>query len=166
MDLGIQVQAIWNDVDVTEIFLSAWNGAFLGIARIYVAVGDLEKAAQVLRGFPSSLSDAREIVFGQFDLNRDTLASGVSMRFHCVNGAGHVRLELRLQSDNRTGHGVLPDQALQTVTLAMGVEPAAIETFVQELLRLESHPAGIAHLRAIKSQAEQWFGPADLSHSE
>ena len=118
MDAGIQIQKIWGDEDVKEILVSAWNGTFGGATRIYVGIGPLKEAAERLRGFPSSPTDIREVTLGQFDLEPDRVgqfevnrfASGVSMRFHCVNGAGHAYLDARLQSDNREGTSLGPGE--------------------------------------------------------
>src|SRR5437016_1546612 len=166
MDTGIQIQTIWCDADVTEIVVSAWNGTFGGVTRIYVGIGALKEAAEQLCGFPKSPTDIREVAFGQFDLkpvrvgqsNVDVFASGISMRFHCVNGAGHAYLDLRLQSENRgrtsVGPGERPNRTIQTVALVMRIEATAVDTFVQELLRLEATHAGTAHLRALASDGE------------
>jgi hypothetical protein len=163
MDTGIQVQKIWWDEDVTEILVSAWNGTFGGVTRIYVGIGGLKEAAERLSGFPNSPTDIREVIFGQFDLGParvgqfevDRFASGISMRFHCVNGAGHAYLDARVQSDNRAGTslgpGERPGRTIQTVALVMRIEATAVDTFVQELLRLEAIDAGAAHLRALAS---------------
>jgi hypothetical protein len=103
MDTGIQIKTVWYDADVTEILVSAWNGTFGGVARIYVGIGALTEAAEQLRGFPKSPTDVREVTLGQFDLaavrvgqaNVNVLASGITMRFDCLNGAGHAHLDLR-----------------------------------------------------------------------
>lgn len=166
MDMGIQIQAIWSDVDIIEISVSAWNGAFGGVTRIYVGIGALKEAAERLCGFPKSATDIREVAFGQFDLDVDTFASGVSMRFHCIDGAGHAYLDARLQSDNRAGTsrapGERPGRTIQSVGLVMRIEATAVDTFVQELLRLEATHSGAAYLKALASDGERVFGAADL----
>jgi hypothetical protein len=177
MDTGIQIQTIWCDADVTEILVSAWNGAFGGATRIYVGIGALKEAAEQLRGFPSAPTDTREVTFGQFDLgpvrvgqtDLNVFASGISMRFYCVNGAGHAYLDLRLQSDNREGTslgpGERPGRTIQTVALVMRIEATAVDTFVQELLRLEANHSGAARLKALVSDEGRTFGSADLPNS-
>jgi hypothetical protein len=177
MDTGIQIQKIRWDEDVTEILVSAWNGTFGGVTRIYVGIGALKEAAKRLRGFPNSPADIREITFGQFDLKPvhlgqvdfETFASGVSMRFHCIDGAGHAYLDARLQSDNRAGtsraRGRRPGRTIQSVALVMGIEASAVDTFVEELLRLEATHAGAAYLKALANDGERIFGAADLPNS-
>jgi len=177
MDTGIQIKTVWYDADVTEILVSAWNGTFGGAARIYVGIGALTEAAEQLRGFPKSPTDIREVTFGQFDLdpvrvgqaNVNVLASGISMRFHCLNGAGHAHLDLRLQSENRegtcAGYGERPGRTTQAVTLVMRIEATAVDIFVQELMRLEATHAGAAHLKSLISDVDRRFGPSDLPNS-
>jgi hypothetical protein len=177
MDTGIQIQSIWCDADVTEILVSAWNGTFGGVTRIYVGIGALKEAAEQLRGFPSTPTDNREITFGQFDLGPvrvgqtdvNVFASGISMRFHCLNGAGHAHLDLRLQSDNRegtsVGYGERPGRTIQNVVLVMRIDATGVDTFVQELLRLEATRAGAAHLKSLVSDGDRTFGSADLPNS-
>jgi hypothetical protein len=50
-----------------------------------------------------------------------------------------AHLALRLQSDNRAGLGMLPDLAVQTVTLTMRIEASAVDTFVKQLREFETH---------------------------
>jgi hypothetical protein len=52
MELGFQLTALWNDADVIEIRVTAWNGLFGGTADVYVAIGQLGKIAAQLEGFP------------------------------------------------------------------------------------------------------------------
>jgi hypothetical protein len=173
MDTGIHIEVVWSDVDVIETSVSAWNGAFGGVTRIYVGIGALKEAAERLRGFPQNTTDIREVAFGQFDPaglgGVDTFASGVSMRFHCIDGAGHAYLDARLQSDNRAGtsraRGRRPGRTIQSVALVMGIEAAAVDTFVEELLRLEPTHAGAAYLKALANDGERIFGAADLPNS-
>jgi len=82
------------------------------------------------------------VVFENFDRKR--AAGGVRTRFHCVDGAGHVFVEATVDSNYES------DGTIQTVILAMPVEAAAIDTFVQELDRLEIDLAGTAYLKGKK----------------
>ena len=67
MELGVEFEIIWYDNDALELRVAAWNGAFGGLADIYVAIGDLQAAAEQLRGFPNSPADKRGIEFGSLD---------------------------------------------------------------------------------------------------
>jgi hypothetical protein len=141
MFVGFEFQMLWHDEDVFKLCVKAWNGSFGGAAEIYEAIGDLHKAAGQLLGFPRSPSDAREVVFGNFDPK--FAAGGVRMRFHCVDGAGHAYVEATIDSKYLSGGTV------QTVVLSMPVEATAIDTFVLELDRLEKERSGSAYLKAV-----------------
>ena len=136
-----QFRVIWHDRDVIQLCVSAWNGTFGGTAEIYEAIGDLEKAAAKLRGFPRSPSDRREITFGNFD--RKCAGGGVKMRFHCIDNAGHAWVETIIDSNHESGG------TLQTVLLSMALEATAIDTFVQELCTVGENRAGTAHLKGL-----------------
>ena len=66
MESGFQFEVIYDDNDVLEVRVSAWNGEFGGKADVYVAIGQLEETAEKLKGFPSDPSDRREFIFGDF----------------------------------------------------------------------------------------------------
>ncbi len=68
MDIGLEFQAGWDDVDVIDVRISAWNGTFGGTTNIYVGVGELEEAAATLRGFPNDSSDTRELKFANLGM--------------------------------------------------------------------------------------------------
>jgi hypothetical protein len=139
MVVGIEFQLIWHDNDVLNLRVLAWNGDFGGVVKIYEGVGNLHVVAAHLREFPNNPGDRREIVFGNFD--RKCAEGGVSMRFHCVDGAGHAFVEVSVDSNFQRGG------TIQTAVPAMPVEAAAVDVFVRELERLESERSGTALLR-------------------
>lgn len=141
MNIGIRFQTLWYDQDVIKLRVSAWNGDFGGVADIYEGIGDLDKAAGQLRGFPRNTSDMRELIFGTFD--RKCAGGGVSMRFHCTDSAGHAYVETRIDSS------VLAGGTFQTVALALPIEAAAVDIFVQELQRMEEDRSSTAHLSGL-----------------
>jgi len=136
---GFEFRVRWHDQDVIKLDVAAWNGAFGGSADVYEAIGDLQSAADRLRGFPKGPRDTREVIFGTFD--RKCAGGGVKLCFHCIDGAGHAYVEAMIDSNSPSAG------TIQTATLAMPVEAAAVDTFVQELQQLESDRAGTAHLK-------------------
>ena len=60
------------------------------------------------------------------------------MRSYCKDSAAHVLVEVRMESDRI---GEIP---AQTVFLVAVVEPAAIDSFVADLRRLEQDHRGTA----------------------
>jgi len=139
MDVGIEFRLIWFDNDILNLSVVAWNGAFGGVAEVFEAIGDLQVAADQLRGFPTSPADERVLVFGNF--NRRCAAGGIKMRFHCVDGAGHAYVETTIDANYVSGG------TIQTAVLAMPVEATAVDVFVEGLERLEVQRVGAAHLR-------------------
>ena len=139
VDAGLRFAVLWSDADVVKVRASAWNGQFGGAAEVYVGIGGLAEAAQNLDGFPRSLSDRRQLQFGEF--GRATAGGAATMHFYCRDSAGHVLVEVRMESDRI---GEIP---AQTVFLVAVVEPAAIDSFVADLRRLEQDHRGTAYLR-------------------
>jgi hypothetical protein len=42
-EVGFQLDVIWNDEDVLELRVFAWNGAFGGVAQVWVGIGDWKR---------------------------------------------------------------------------------------------------------------------------
>jgi len=130
MDREIRLEFLWSDADIVEVRLSAWNGLFGGSADIYVGLGELAETAARLKGFPRDPSDRRTLEFGSF---APKAASGAAMlSFYCRDSAGHASVEVKTESDDRER---IPPQS---VLLVAAVEPAAVDSFVSDLRRLEA----------------------------
>jgi len=138
MEKGVQLDVMWHDHDLLEVAIAAWNGSFGGAVNVYVAIGELKETADKLKGFPRSPTYKREFVFGQFGRK----LGAVSMRFYCADRAGHAYVELKIESGTQIA-GVT-----QSVVLSVYIEPAALDSFVEDLCRLESDKAGTACLHA------------------
>jgi hypothetical protein len=143
MHVGLSLKVIWYDRDVIELRISASNGAFAGVTDLYEGYGDLEKAAAQLSGFPQNPSDEREVVFGTFD--RKGAGGGVRLRFHCVDNSGHAYADVIIAS------GRLEGGMNQNVALAMPVEAAALDRFVEELEKLEADLTSTARLESVST---------------
>jgi hypothetical protein len=136
-EVGFQLDVIWNDEDVLELRVSAWNGAFGGVAQVWVGIGQLEKIATQLSGFPKDSSDAREIVLGAF--GPGTAGGAASMKFYCADRAGHAFVESKIESESESA-GVV-----QCAVISMPIEAAALDAFVSELQRLERDPQALPY---------------------
>lgn len=139
MDTGFRFAVLWSDADVIKGRASAWNGQFGGTADVYVGTGGLAEAALNLDGFPRSLSDRRQLQLGEF--GPATAGGAATMHFYCKDSAGHALVEVRMESDQTQ------EIPAQTVFLVAAVEPAAIDSFVADLRRLEQDLRGTAYLR-------------------
>jgi hypothetical protein len=138
MEQGIRFKLIWEDNDLLEIALSAWNGEFGGIAKIYVGHGELVEMAKSLGGFPLANPDDRKFDLG--DLSLDGLG-GASLRFYTKDMAGHSMVEISIIAGSHfPGH-------VQTVTLRAPIEAAAVDDFVVELIKIENQLDSTAFLK-------------------
>jgi len=137
MDIQFQFEVIYNNSDLVEVRVSAWNGAFGGAADVYVGNDQLEEIAAKISGFPTSASDAREITLGAFGPKS---GGGVGMRFYCADASGHAFLESRIESDKLSGG------TIESVTLSIPIEAVAVDSFVDELRQLVAGKGRKAHL--------------------
>jgi hypothetical protein len=128
MEVGFQFEIIYQDNDLVEIRVSAWNGVFGGSSDVYVNKGDLQTIAGKLAGFPNSPSDTRDFTLGSFD--RESAGGGVHMKFSCIDRSGHAQIEARIESDDKSGRR-------QSVALSQPIEASAVDSFVTELSGLE-----------------------------
>jgi hypothetical protein len=130
MENGIHLEVIWFDGDVIEIVLSCSNGRFSGQAEIYLSHDGLLEFANGLRGFPESVTDSRNFELGTF--NPSNADGGVKMNFSCSDSTGRAIIEMRLRGDACQGLG-----EPESVALRIPIEPAAIDSFVQQLAAVD-----------------------------
>lgn len=145
MDSGFRFEVLYEDDDVLKIRVSAWNGAFGGSVDVYVGLAALGEAAEKLRGFPHHPSDARELLLGAF--GPEVAGGALKMRFYCADAAGHAWIEAKLESDT------LPNSPVQCVNMSMPVEAVAIDSFLDELRRIDKRKAEIARLEGPRGDA-------------
>jgi hypothetical protein len=133
MEPAVEIRWIWGDQDIDEILISAWSGAFGGVAKQYVNVGELARFADVIRKFPTHVRDQRSF----------TLGGSNELRFSTVDGAAHCVLEARITDDLHAK--AAPD----TVFLRARFEPAALDEFVDGLTKAGRSRSGTAKLRLL-----------------
>ncbi len=128
MEIGLGVRTIFQDSDVVEVRVCAWNGKFGGETDAYVGTGHLQEAAVKLQGFPKDRTDTREIVFGAF--GPDSAGGAVRIRVSCTDASFHISAHVEIESEY--------DEAgtFESVALVLPIETAALDSFVAELGRL------------------------------
>jgi hypothetical protein len=141
MNIGLEFREIWNDAEMIEVRISAWNGTFGGATRVYVGIGRLEEAAASLRGFPDNPSDTRDLTLA--GVGKGGASAGVGLRFYCTGGAAHAWLEARIESAYDLAGPA------QSVVLALPIEAAAVDFFVDQLDRLGASRSGVARLTGV-----------------
>ena len=139
MEKGVQISYLWHDNDVTELQLRVWNGEFGGQTNVYIGTGGLREIAAMLKGFPRTPSDTRELTLGLFGPQFAGGAMGIN--FSCKDLAGHVEAWVRIEGDHSKR------SPPETVNLAVSVEPAAIDLFTAELDVRNDQGRGRAMLR-------------------
>jgi hypothetical protein len=133
----LSVEGVYDDGDLIEVRVAASNESFAGAVCVYITAGDLDQAAAQLRGFPLGASDQRRITWGTPDGD----LGFAELFFRCADLAGHPEVRVLLQTGNQC-----QDQPGQSVTLTLGIEPAAVDRFVATLERLEQRRDDIAVL--------------------
>lgn len=131
MERRLNFEVIWSDQDAIEAVFSCSNGNFSGRAEIYLSRQAFSELADVLRGFPSGGTDSREVELGTFDSSHAD--GGVKMKFRCSDALGHAVVEIKLRGDGSEGLG-----ELESVALRIPIEPAAVDSFVQQLMAMDS----------------------------
>ena len=140
MDTGLKFSVTYRDHDLIKAHVSLSNGSFSGETDLYIGSGELGDLATQLQGFPRNTSDERSIVLGSLD--PDSAGGGVSMRFYCADLSGHVRVDARMESDK--------DSTIdrQSVRLVVPIEPAELDSFVEQLRILNEGMSDVATLSA------------------
>jgi hypothetical protein len=139
---GLQFCYLWHDYDMNEVRIVVGNGRFCGTTNVYVEIGGLVEAARVLEGFPKDARDSREVEFGNF--GPKSAGGAVRLRFQCKDLAGHTEIRAELEDDYLSLGNV------ESATLFLDFEPAALDEFVVTLRRLEADRESCAELRAIE----------------
>jgi hypothetical protein len=137
--IGVTFELLWSDVDVVEVRISAWTGLFGGVADVYVGKDALGEMAAVIQGFPDRPLDRREVTFGSF--GADSAGGAASFQF-CADKVGRAHVESRIESGSA--------DSVQSVSLALPIEAAAVDSFVVELRRVAVQMAGRAHLNGAR----------------
>jgi len=143
--IGFQFHNIYRDEHLLKLRITVCNGSFAGTADIYTDVNRLKEAVTKLQGFPSHLSDVRELNFGGFEHN--SAGGGVNMRFYCADRAGRSYVDSSIQSEWN------PSGKAQSAMLTVAVEPASIDVFVGELIRLSEDQTQSARLQGVVRQS-------------
>ena len=140
MENGVSLEIIWFDQDLIEVIFRCSNGRYSGSAEIYLNHGALCDLAKTLQGFPSELNDSRHVELGTFD--QHYADGGVKMDLRCSDSKGHPVVEIQLRGDGCRAFG-----ELESVALRIPIEPAAVDSFVQQLIAMDGTAGASASLR-------------------
>lgn len=139
MENGINFAVIWFDQDMIELVVTCSNGRFSGVAEIYLGHKELSEFAHSLQGFPCGVSDARQFELGTFNPNHAD--GGIKMKFCSPASSGRAVVEVRLRGDACEALG-----EPESVALRVPIEPAGVDSFVQQLAGIEPRIGASAFL--------------------
>lgn len=139
MDRCLRVTYRYHDTDVVEVEVSARNKSFSGSTCLYVGQGELGNVARLLTGFPTDVTDTREVVLGAFGL--EYAGGAMKLQLSCSDGAGHCGLSIAIEADYKSRAS-----RAERVELSTQIEPAALDLFVEQMHRLDTFLTGSAVL--------------------
>jgi hypothetical protein len=140
MNPGIQLKIIYSDDDLLLVRVRCSNGGFSGETQIYTGLNELEHIAKLLRGFPETINDIREVQLGSFDPK--CAGGGVRLRFYCINSAGRTSVETTIESSPERSTGCFFGMSKFNISF----EPAAIDLFLPALEHIGAEKQGVAFL--------------------
>lgn len=126
---GFELEVIWFDDDLLELRATASNGQFYGQTTFYAALDEAKKFASAIAGFPTSIGDVREYEFGSTGLSG---YGGAKIRLSCKDGRGHLTANISIHELSTNN-----DKNIQSAVVVLCSDPASIDTFVEELRRLQ-----------------------------
>ena len=130
MSICRQVTYLYHDLDVVKVSIAVDNGRFRATTDVYVGSGELQEAADRLRGFPANSHDTREVTFGSFVPG--TAGGAVRLEFFCKDLAGHTAFRAIVEDDYSER------EPAQCATILVNFEPAALDRFLTELIQVEA----------------------------
>ncbi|MBW8876923.1 MAG: hypothetical protein JF614_18315 [Acidobacteria bacterium] len=133
------LEVVWFDQDMLELRLTASSAGFAGQANFYAALDEPAAFAAQLSGFPRSREDVREYEFGNTNLQG---YGGANIRIACKDGSGHLVVQATIYM-NAAGQPAVAESA----TVQLETVPASIDSFVEELQRMQVNVGQIAVLR-------------------
>jgi hypothetical protein len=137
----LSIELVWEDVDLEELCISAYNGSYCGTAKVYFAQGDVARLVESIRGFPRTISQ-QEV----FEGGSDEIGSLAKLVFRCIDGSGHPAVRVSLVESVNVN--VRPP-ILNRVELELLFEPNALDEFCRELESVARRVSKRAVLRGI-----------------
>lgn len=126
MTLGLNIETVWTDEHMLEFWIHAANKTFSGASTCYVALDEARRLAETIAGFPRSITDVREYLFGD---PGGYGMGGAHLHFTCADGFGHLAVTVKIWSGPN-------DNATEKVSLVLRTVPAQIDSFVAQLLSM------------------------------
>ena len=135
----LAVEVVWFDEHMLELSLRASSPNFAGRATFYAGLDEPQRLAKHIDGFPRAADDTREYEFGGDNLPG---YGGAKIRLSCKDGSGHLLVQVSVYAT----YGE-PGRVAVSATVEFASVPAAIDSFVEDLHRMQVHVGDGATLR-------------------
>jgi hypothetical protein len=135
---NLNFEHIWEDDLMIELRVSASDGLFSGVTRIYTSWGSLNEFSNRLRGFPRTTSDIVEDANGEI--------GGYSyfrLVFRCITAAGHPIVEVEMEQNQADAR---PGDIRGRAKLGFRIDGIAVDRFVAQLQAMVDSKTGSALL--------------------
>jgi hypothetical protein len=168
MNPQLSFEITYVDDQLMVIDVSASNGRFTGVTKIYVGVDgqELIDFAHQFQGFPKNIDQVEKKEFGSINpfsppITNKKLQSGnqriesayLGLKLFCLDRSGHTAVGIEMQED----YWHERKEAIGKVSFEMLFNPAQADIFVQELIELGKNHSGRATLMGIIDQKDNRF---------
>jgi hypothetical protein len=138
MIAGLKAAYLWHDNDVIEIRITVENTRFRATTDVYVGTDGLCSATAIMQACPANNDDRRRIAFG--GAGKAFAGGFAQLDFYCEDAAGHTCLHAVIEDDFKNR------DATESAVIQVNFEPAALDTFLVELIQIERELSGSACL--------------------
>ena len=122
---GLTITYEWHDQDVLSVLVHVANGAFSGVAQVYVSLDGPSSWAKTIGRGPQGAGASCEVSLGAFD--PECAGGGACLKLVPVDRQGHLACSVTLH-DRHVG-----TDNVETLTAILLTEPALVDQFVAEL---------------------------------
>ena len=138
---NLTIELVWEDKELEELLVSAYNGRYSGASSVYFAQGDVQRLANLIRGFPKTTSQLETFIGGN-----ETDYPFAELVFRCADGAGHPTVHVSLaETVYHNGRPLTENR----VELELPCEAAALDSFCEELDQVAHRQTNRAVLRGL-----------------
>ncbi len=133
----LKLEIVWKDDHMFELKINASNNLYSGVTEVYDTSESLYEFAQSLIEFPKY---EKQLIY---ELGKQDGYAFFSMRFYCIDGFGHIGVEIILEENVSTDYR---KEEKSKAKFEIIVEPSAIDNFQKSLSTAAKKQDGIAIL--------------------
>jgi hypothetical protein len=135
---NIEIEIIWEDAHLIEVYVHATNGRYCGTTEVYTTELELLTFADKLKDFPKKVSDTAILEMGG-QMN----GSFCKIEFYCIDGVGHTAIRVYLE---KVVDDYLRPEEKNSVRLEIGDTSGGIENFGRQIAKIAKNRTGSASL--------------------